>query len=128
MKTNDDGSYNVEDLMKKTDDLRTITTIIQPDPNDPLIPESIFKYKAVTWLEPEDVWHTAIGSIPEDCIWTIGTTALESMQEFDKELKATLKDKDTIVMLPEKERRQLHKKVFEKIDRKLELNSHFSRN
>jgi hypothetical protein len=111
-------TYTIEELDRYTDFYRkSITNAVEPDRNDPAIPESVFKYKPVTWEEDPGVWHTLFGRIPEDGIWTMGTSAVESMQEFDKELQVRF---DTncpcIINIEEPLRQKIHQRVFAKID------------
>lgn len=109
-------SLTITDLMEKTDAYRDLNTVI-PDKSDPRIPESIFKYNPVIWEEDKGVWHTLLGSMPEERVWTMGTSPLESMIQFDKELKYRLKENGIVEDIPEKQRQEIHKEVFKKIDK-----------
>src|SRR5688500_15450469 len=104
-------TITIKDLDRITD-RSTIKAITITDPSK--IQDSIHKYKPQVWRE-DGVYHTVLGRIPEDCIWTIGTTPEESMIEFDKELKLSLKPNGEIKFLSQKERQELHKEVWEKI-------------
>lgn len=109
-----DKKFKVKDLMVKTEAQRDLQSVI-PDENDPDIPESVFKYKPVIWME-DNIYHTLLGKLPDEGIWVPGTTSLESMLEFDKELQIRLNDKGEIEPIPKEKRQQIHKEVFEKID------------
>jgi hypothetical protein len=90
------------------------------NPYDPKIPKSVFKYKPHTWIEPEGIWHVSLGAIPENCIWTMGTTPYEAFEGFDRELNASLTaDGKAVKMLSQEEREDIHKETWLKIDRQL---------
>jgi hypothetical protein len=110
-------TWPIEELIQKTDSFRYSKRIdsVEPDPDDPNIPDSIFKYNPVTWQESDGIWHTLLGSAPGEGIWTFGSSSIESMQEFDKELQLSLKPDGIVEALPEKVRQQIHKKVFDKL-------------
>jgi hypothetical protein len=110
-------AWPIEELMQKTDSFRYSQPIdiVDPDPDDPNVPKSIFIYNPVTWKEPDGVWHTLLGSAPGEGIWTFGSSSIESMQEFDKELQLSLKPDGIVEALPEKLRQQIHKKAFDKL-------------
>jgi hypothetical protein len=83
---------------------------------DESVPKSIIKYKPAIWQE-DGVWHTLLGALPHDCIWTVGTSPEESMQEFDKELQQTLNPRNgTVRFLSSEQRKNLHHQVSIKID------------
>ena len=110
----------IDDLVRITpDELRSFKpymVVSFPVPDTFPIPESIKQYNPAIWRQ-HGIWHTLLGSLPEKCIWTLGTTIEESMQEFDKELKAALQADGTIKFLSEEERKNLHKEVGNKIDK-----------
>jgi hypothetical protein len=43
-------------------------------------PPSVLQYKPDVWKEGE-VWHIVLGTLPDECIWTIGTTLEESLEQ-----------------------------------------------
>ena len=107
----------IEDLKLRTKEYRQrILCALTPDKNNAKIPKSIFIYEPVIWQEDDGTWHTLLGSLPDECIWTMGTTPLESMQEFDKELKLCLKSNGVIETISEEERKEIHKRVLHKIE------------
>ena len=78
-------------------------------------PLSVLQYKPQVWKE-DDVWHTALGTLPDEAIWTIGVTLHESLEQFDKELQLSLQPNGTIRFLSQEEREKLHKQVWDKIN------------
>jgi hypothetical protein len=76
---------------------------------------TVLQYKPDMW-EEDGVWHTVLGRLPDECIWTIGTTLQESLEQFDKELKLSLQADGTIRFLPQDDRERLHKQVWDKIN------------
>jgi hypothetical protein len=81
----------------------------------PDAPPSVLQYHPDIWKEDE-VWHTVLGRLPDECIWTTGTTLQESLQQFDKELRLSLQANGTIKFLTQEERQRLHKPVWDKIN------------
>lgn len=75
----------------------------------------MLQYKPQVW-EEDGVWHTALGLLPDEAIWTIGVTLQESLEQFDKELQLSLQADSTIRFLSQEERENLHKWVWEKIN------------
>ena len=119
-------TITLADLIVKTpNNLR----VFKYDKNYQKIPESVIKYNPAIWEESDGIWHTLLGSLPEDCICTLGTTPEESMEEFDKELNEVLQPDGTIKFLSFEERRKLHQEVGHKIDkiRKKIFDQHFGR-
>jgi len=120
------GTIKLIDLIVKTpNNLR----LFKPDKTYPTVPESVIKYNPAIWQESDGIWHTLLGALPEDCIWTLGTTPEESMQEFDKELNAVLQPDGTINFLSFEERKKLHQEVSYKIDKIIQkiFDRHFGR-
>ena len=117
MKT--EQSYTIAELDERTNSYRkSLRNLVKPDENDPAIPESIFKYKPVTWEDDPGVWHTLLGRMPDEGIWTIGTSPIESMQAFDKELQARLDaSTETVYEIDEEVRQRIHKDVFRKVNK-----------
>ncbi len=66
----------------------------------------------------ERVYHTLFGSMPDEGVWTMRTTPLESLEQFDKELQIRLdKEKQIVGLVEEPVRQEIHKDVFRKIDK-----------
>jgi hypothetical protein len=78
-------------------------------------PASVLLHKPDIWKE-DTVWHTVFGTLPDECIWTIGTTLKESLEQFDKELQLSLQADGTVRFLSQEERQRLHKQVWDKIN------------
>jgi hypothetical protein len=108
-----DETFTIEDLINKTDAHRELASIF-PDANDSEIPKSVIRYRPIIWME-DDVYHTLLGSFPDEGIWALGTTPVESMQEFDRELQIRLNG-DKLEPITKHKRQEIHKEVFKKID------------
>jgi hypothetical protein len=109
--------YLQEQTEKWRSEIKSSSKYFEPDANDPQIPKSIFQYNPVIWQEDEGIWHGLLGRMPEEGIWVIGTSPLECMTEFDKDLKERLSAYgDFILEIPEERRQQIHREVFQKID------------
>jgi hypothetical protein len=110
----------IEYLRRQTEKRRELIkdsdALYLPDRNDPSIPKSIFQYNPVIWQE-DGLYHSLFGRMPETGVWTLGTTPLESMQSFDKELKERLNRSGKSINDIERPRREeIHKEVFKKVD------------
>lgn len=78
--------------------------------------QACFGYKPVIWEADEGIWHALLGELPDREIWVMGTSPLEAMVEFDKELKERISaDGKYINDIKEERRQELHKEVFRKI-------------
>jgi hypothetical protein len=113
--------YPIQYLQEQTEiwrkQIRDSSVYVEPNKNDPNIPKTIFKYKPVVWEADKGIWHVLLGQMPEEGIWTIGTSPIESMEEFDKELKERLsEDGKHVYDIDEERRQEIHSEVFKKID------------
>ena len=112
------NSLSIEYLMDQTRQFKNMFhDNYIPDRKDPEIPVSVFKYEPYVWEESPGLWHTLLGRLPDEGIWAMGTSPVESLIEFNRELQATLQPDGMFIPLSEPARQQLHKDVFQKIDK-----------
>jgi hypothetical protein len=115
-------SYTISELAEKTESFRkSFKSEVKPDMNDQGSPE-VFSSTSRSFGQRRVFIIFLLGRLPDEGIWTLGITPLESMQEFDKELQVRLnKDGETVNDIHESLRKEIHKDVFEKVDKLMGL-------